>query len=161
MLDNLTHTIDEMCRELLQEYVSNLRSNGHEATGELANSATYDLNVSGNAIQITISLAEYWKYVEYGRRPGKFPPPDAILNWITTKGILPTTDSNGKLPTTQSLVFLIGRKIAEHGIEGTHDFEKAQNTILARYESRLADALTKDYDELTLQLLEQSTFLTI
>lgn len=161
MLEHLTHTVDEMCRELLQEYVSNLISNGHEATGELANSVSYDLNVQDNIIQITISLAEYWKYVEYGRRPGKFPPPDAILNWITAKGILPTTDSNGRLPTTQSLAFLIGRKIAERGIEGSHDFEKAQNTILTRYEQRLEESLTKDYNELTLQLLQQSTFFTI
>lgn len=46
-----------------------------------------------------------------GRRPGRFPPIDRILEWIKQRGIVPDDISE------RSLAFLIARKIARRGTE--------------------------------------------
>jgi hypothetical protein len=45
-------------------------------------------------------LPEYWKYVEDGRKSGKYPPLETIKKWIEVKPVLPRPLANGKLPTT-------------------------------------------------------------
>lgn len=49
--------------------------------------------------------------------PGRFPNIDAIKKWIQVKPVIPTVQSNGKIPTLNQLTYLISRKIARDGIE--------------------------------------------
>ena len=56
----------------------------------------------------TIYGEGYTEYLEDGRKPGGFPPVDAIKKWIQDKGI------QSELPIN-SLAYLIGRKIAKEG----------------------------------------------
>ena len=49
---------------------------------------------------------EYYRVMEEGRRPGKFPPLSAISAWATRKGI------------PQGAVYVIARAIARRGIKG-------------------------------------------
>jgi hypothetical protein len=51
---------------------------------------------------------DYFHFQKVGRRPGRFPPIDAILQWITDKGI------RSDIPI-KSLAYLIARKIAQSG----------------------------------------------
>lgn len=53
---------------------------------------------------------DYIHFQKVGRRPGKFPPIDAILQWITEKGI------RADIPERQ-LAFLIARKISRQGTD--------------------------------------------
>lgn len=53
----------------------------------------------------------YIHFQKVGRRPGRFPPLDAILNWIEDKGIKPQDIS------VKSLAYLIARKIARSGTD--------------------------------------------
>lgn len=86
-------------------------------------------------LTITFNMPEYWKYIEYGRGSGKFPPPPAILDWITKKNILPRP-INGITPTNNQLAFLIGRKISREGTEGKHALE---NTLLEAENAFIGD----------------------
>lgn len=91
------------------------------ASGELEETMSFEVrDEDGRGFSVYLHLAEYWKYIEDGRLPGSWPPVDAIKNWITIKPILPqpTTLPSGRvvLPSTDSLAFLIGRKIAQDGI---------------------------------------------
>ena len=89
-------------------------------------------------------MADYWKYIENGRNPGKFPPTSKILEWIMVKPVIPRPDQNGKLPTPKQLAYLIGRKIANEGYEGSHDLQRANDTILEKYQNKIVAALSQD-----------------
>lgn len=63
---------------------------------------------------------DYFKYLVLGRRPGKRPPPDAMLAYVKKHpGLLVDARYHFKNITEKSLAFLIGRKI---GREGTNIF---------------------------------------
>jgi hypothetical protein len=55
---------------------------------------------------VTLLVNDYIDYIEHGRKSGSFPPPQAIAEWCSKKG----------LPTDNSTVFLICRSIYEKGI---------------------------------------------
>lgn len=55
---------------------------------------------------VTLLVNDYIDYIEHGRKPGSFPPPQAIAAWCQKKG----------LPSDNSTVFLICRSIYEKGI---------------------------------------------
>lgn len=160
MLEHFTEELNNFAEELITEYKNNLAKNGHNATGKLADSASFNISVNDDKFIVEINLEDYWIYVEEGRSPGKFPPPNAILDFIKVKNILPN-EINGNLPTEQSLSYLIGRKIANEGIQGTHDMEDAKETIIAKYESILSEALEQDYNEEATRLFMESMFLNI
>lgn len=112
----LKNELNLLAQELLQQYKANLTSKG-KGNGELVHSSTANITLNGTTYSIVLNLPDYWKYVEEGRRPGKFPPPDAIKKWITVKGILPR-EINGRLPSENQLSFLIGKKISNKGLQG-------------------------------------------
>lgn len=114
-----TTTLEELTGAFVNQYKRVLQDNNKVATGALLNSIHGDVIVNGTKVSVNIYANEEWKYVEYGRKPGRRPPMDAILSWIKVKG-LPRSGSlkmkNGKLPTENQLAFLIARKIGREGI---------------------------------------------
>ena len=104
-------------REILGQYfeavIKDLRGDqsakGMVASGNSADSLTYGTDSTGG--QLTGSDYFFWQIV--GRRPGKFAPPDAILQWIRDKGITP----NDPKTSLKSLAFLINRKMATSGTD--------------------------------------------
>lgn len=145
--DNLERVLKEYGQLVQDLYKIALTDSDRRASNELINSVRYIYTSGSNKWEISLNLQDYWYYVEYGRRPGKFPPVDKILEWIRVKPILPYPDSNGKLPTEKQLAFLIGRKISEEGYEGSHDLERTLEMVNAEYEEKIMEALDKDLDE--------------
>ena len=107
----ITAAISELVNQLSEIYRENLNSS--KASGTLQNFTT-EIEVNEGKFSIIFNLEEYWKYVEYGRGPGKMPPIQSIENWISVKPIIPDA-VNGKVPDTRQLAFLIARKIANEG----------------------------------------------
>lgn len=120
-------------------YKRQLEADGVNASGALATFTT-DYEYNGEHFIVYFNLEDYWKYVENGRGPGKFPPLDAIRNWILVKPITPVPDVRGKIPTTEQLAFLISRKIANEGTEGKHSLEKAMSSPEV---DQIIEAITK------------------
>lgn len=129
--------------EFIELYKSNLVASGRPASGKLAESLSYHVDLGTNVYAVDISLLEYWKYIENGTRP-HFPPVSAIRDWIRVKPVIPRPFENGKLPTESQLAFLIARKISRVGTEGTNDFERASKEIFDRMLMSLAEAVTED-----------------
>lgn len=129
--------------EFIELYKLNLVQSGRPASGKLAESLSYHVNLGTNVYAVDISLLEYWKYIENGTRP-HFPPVSAIREWIRVKPVIPRPFENGKLPTESQLAFLIARKISRVGTEGINDFERANDEVFARMEMSLAEAVTED-----------------
>lgn len=156
------HTIEVLNRygqRVIDLYRSNLSNSGHNTTGRLSGTASFTVETSSGDLSVTIHLEDYYRYVEEGRRPGSFPPIGAILSWIQAKHIMPR-EINGKLPTEYQLAYLIGRKIAQDGIVGTHDLANAQDTAKSQFETEIQEALKADYNAEALRYMQDAGLLT-
>ena len=135
--------LERYAKEFIEQYRLNLVESGRPASGQLADSLGYKVNMGTNVYAVDISLRAYWKYIESGTRP-HWPPVDAIREWIKVKPVIPRPMANGKLPTESQLAYLIGRKISRVGTEGINDFERANQEIFSRMEMSIAEAVTED-----------------
>lgn len=93
--------------EFLNELKKELIRLNKRATGNLINSFSYEVRDFITNIKIDYYYEFYGRYVESGRKPGKFPPIQAIRNWARVKGI------------DESLAYPIARKIYKFGIKPT------------------------------------------
>ena len=151
-LPNVQRVLGEFAVALRNEYQDNLILHNRIASGDLLNSVEYVIDRDGYTYTVSLMLKDYWYYVENGRKAGKMPPIDNILNWIRVKPVLPRPNAEGKLPTPQQLAFLIARKIGEEGTEGTQDLRKATDTIWDTLEDRLYEAIDADVDAAFIQI---------
>lgn len=130
-------------RQLEDEGISN---------GELYRTISYKVSTGTGGWVISVSLAEYWKYIENGRRAGaKMPPVSAIENWIKVKQIIPhsMTLKSGKtvIPTIPQLSFLIARKIGRDGIQPRPLFKNSFEAAKQQFIQVIKDAITQDIKE--------------
>ena len=135
--------IENIVNQLIETYKNNLRKSSHVASGDLINNIASKIEFNNDTYQIALVMPEQWRYLEYGTRP-HFPPVDAIRSWIRIKKILPRPLKNGKLPTTNQLAYLIGRKISREGTQATHLLERSMNEI--DFKKNLLDSIFEVYD---------------
>lgn len=142
--DNTIEVLNSFGRLLVEDYKESLIYNSVNASDDLYKSVKYYFESDNRFLEVQLELESYYWYVENGRKAGKFPPIQAIEEWIKVKPVLPYADKNGKLPTLNQLTYLIGRKIKEDGIEGKHLLQKSVDDIYREIEKRLVEALSKD-----------------
>ena len=135
---------------IVTNYKSQLEAE-HMNNGELYKTISYKVTTETGGWVVTISLADYWKYVEYGRRPGKMPPLDVIEKWIDVKQIDPhsMTLKSGKtvIPTPPQLPFLIARSIGQRGIPPKPLFKNSFEAAKKQFIQVIKDAITQDIKE--------------
>ena len=151
-LPHVQAVMEEMAIAIRNEYQDNLIRNDRIASGDLLNNIEYEITRGDFTYTIYVKMKDYWYFVENGRKAGKMPPIDNILNWIRVKPVLPRPNAKGKLPTPQQLAFLIARKIGEEGTQGTQDLRKATDTIWDTFEDRLYEAIDADVDAAFIQI---------
>ena len=148
--NNLQQALDDFTKDVAETYKSLLLRDGKNATGELISSIkpmTPEL-VDG-AFECSLSLAPHWKYVENGRRPGKFPPIDNILEWVKAKPQLARPNRlDRKEITPKQLAFLVARKIATSGIQPGNQLEEAIDIVYAQWKDRIDAAITADIESI-------------
>lgn len=144
---NLAAVLQEYGATICEKYREELAARGKNASGVLAGTVRYLVERNSTEYAVDLSLANYWQYVEYGRRPGKFPPPDKILEWVRIKPVIPRPLSNGKLPTPKQLAFLIGRKIANEGIAPTPALAAAGEFTYDNFLTRIGEAISADLSD--------------
>ena len=119
--------------------------------GELYRNIKYSVSTGTGGWVVSVSLADYWKYIEYGRRPGKMPPLEVIEKWIDVKEIKPhsMTLKSGKtvIPTPPKLPFLIARSIGRRGIAPKPLFQKSFEAAKQQFMQVIKDAITQDIKE--------------
>lgn len=148
-MDELINT--ENLRAVLEEYGNAVRNlyqdrlilHDRIATGDLLNSVETRVEYDGQAYEVKMDLADYWRYVEMDTAP-HWPPPSAILAWIKAKPVIPRPLKNGKLPTPEQLAYLIGRKIAVFGTKGQPDLTDSVEDMNKAFQERIAAALARD-----------------
>ena len=149
---NTYKVLERFASEFIEQYKIYLEMNDI-ADGELYRSIKVDsIKIYSDEFIITIELADYWKYIEYGRRKGaKFPPIDVIRTWIKKRNIVPRPMKlkSGKtiVPRQESLAFLIARSISQKGIQARPFFKTAADRMLEKFKSEIEDAIVLDIEE--------------
>lgn len=118
------------CMEILADAKVRLTEGGHRVTSALFNSGrVMKSDEDKNAYEASFD-AKYATYVEFGRRPGKRPPIDAIRQWIDKKHVLDTFSIKTKRMNKRKsdyesrrngLAFAIARSIGKKGTKA-HPF---------------------------------------
>lgn len=153
-LTELRKVLEDFAVDIRDRYKDVLANNDHIASRQLVDSIRTQVVVGESAYEVTMTLADYWKYVENDTRP-HFPPPSAILKWIEVKPVIPRPDANGRIPTPKQLAFLISRKIAREGTKGTHDLAQTKDNILPWYKERIEAALGHDMQNYIRKLVRE------
>ena len=146
--NNLQQVLDDFTKDVAETYKGLLLRDGKNATGELISSIKpMTPELANGTFQCSLSLAPHWKYVENGRRPGKFPPIDNILDWVKAKPELARPNRlDRKEITPKQLAFLVARKIAAKGIQPGNQLEEAMDIVYARWKDRIDAAITADIE---------------
>jgi hypothetical protein len=119
------------------------------ASGSLVNSINYRLQDTANGINLILLANDYLKWVDRGRKPGTYPPIQAIQRWVAIKGI------------PKQAAWAIRTNIFKFGIKPTRviaktRFELETNRKYAqKYERAIVDTLTKNIEKDWL-IVEQS-----
>ena len=142
---NVVQFLNDFGKELADKYKRKLVNDDAVESGKLLNSIKYIFNNNNTSFEISMEMAEYWKYVENGRKSGKFPPISAIREWVKVKPVIPRP-YNGKLPTENQLAFLIARRISKKGIRPKPIFNDSLDDVMSDFENGLEDAFTKDVE---------------
>ena len=137
---NLTNTMEDYRKFL--ETVTKENTKHYE----LSKNIKFNLQVNDTLFEIEFQAPSYWKYANYGRGPGKFPPPDKIEDWIIRRKITPYPTRSGKTPTRKQLTYLISRKIAREGFEGSGFLEKSLEEQQDYWEDRIKESISKDIE---------------
>lgn len=139
--DNLQAVLNQYGEQLISLYRQKLLQTNTDATGILGNTLNYIVETNEGLFELSLRIQDYWKYVEEGRGPGKYPPINDIKNWIRVKPVTPTI-YNGKLPTIDQLAYLIARKIHLRGTRGKYLLQASLDELSVF--DLLDEAITKD-----------------
>lgn len=139
--------------EIALNYKNELRRKNAVASGDLIN-FQWDITPSENALKLQFFLPEYWRYIEYGRRPtvnkGDGKLREKIERWIDEKGITPKDGISKK-----SLAYLITRKIHREGYKPRNCLQNALNDSKAleqQFVDIVADIYSKEISDMIVQL---------
>jgi len=102
--------VEEWLSETTTALIENYNRLGLRASGEWEQSLKGTQEETETGVKVIILGAKYTEQLSIGRRPGKMPPRQAILDWIREKNI----QSELK---PQTLAYLIQRKIGRDGIK--------------------------------------------
>lgn len=141
--NNLQAVLNQYGEQLISLYRQKLLQTNTDATGTLGNTLNYIVETNEGLFELSLRIQDYWKYVEEGRGPGKYPPINDIKNWIRVKPVTPTI-YNGKLPTIDQLAYLIARKIHLRGTRGKYLLQASLDELSVF--DLLDEAITKDLE---------------
>lgn len=147
----LTRTIEvlnEYAQAWANAYKAELIAEGKRATGDLIRSVSGEVVIENDVYSAVLNVADYYKYVEWGRRKGgKMPPVSAILKWVQVKPVIARPNTlTGLVPTQEQLAYAIAKSIQQNGIEPTYALRETNNATFNAFEQRLKDALTEDLE---------------
>ena len=144
----INNQLEELLERFAIETVEDIRKSIDEkelnASGNLKASVAPTIVAKGNNITtLKIDMADYWEAAETGRRSGKMPPVQSIMDWIANKPI----NVNG-IKGNNSLAWAIAKSIAKQGTikrfnnKGSNFLSDVINDNNLRYFSEAAAEVT-------------------
>jgi len=120
IVDILRFEFEAIAVDLVRKY----RELGLPASGRWARELEVDAGETSTGAFARLTGERYTEQLVLGRKPGRFPPVQAIEQWIIDKGIR-FVETEIKL---SSLAFIIARKIAN---EGTDIFQQGGTDLIS------------------------------
>lgn len=138
---------------------TSIEKNDRLAKGLLWQSVKAPVKVMGQKVVMEITMNDYWKWVNDGRKAGsKQPPQSAMLDHIANRGISTKRIENfyknkkglqikRKKPISpekarKSLAFLMGRSIKKKGIKPTYFLDEVlESDLIKEMESELSKSV--------------------
>ena len=155
-LTELQQVLQDLANDIRDNYKEHLEFNDrYTKEHKLIDSVKTQVVVGDREFEITMTLQDYWKYVEYDTKP-HFPPVSKILEWVEIKPVIPRPLASGKIPSPKQLAFLIGRAISEHGTKGSHDLETVKDGVIPWYKEKIAIALGHDMENYIRKLVRDT-----
>ena len=117
-------------KEKIYPYGNPERKKGDKyASGNLYNSLTATVMPNGDDFELVITYADYFKYVNQGRRANvKKVPLTALLQWIAIRGIR-GRDKKGRDMSNLSMAFAIQKNIFKYGIRPANIYDKGLDSL--------------------------------
>jgi hypothetical protein len=117
----------------------------HSATGNLINS----IRVIKSNIGYAVTMADYGKYVNGGRRKGKGIPVATMNRWVRQKNFKPRNLKTGAFiqntaSATKTTGFLMNRKIKNFGIEAYPFIKMSRETTMYVFKEEFKRETKKD-----------------
>jgi hypothetical protein len=155
---NVYDYLDKAGTELVKALKTALPEKSH-ATSHLDTSIKFAIRPFGLTYVFELKLADYYEYVDKGRRAGKMPPVSEIIKWTTNKRLVfdngklhrATNDKKSKLNllsknlTLQSkIAWAIAKGIAKHGTKGTNFYTPTVEKWVENLKTELVQALKRD-----------------
>lgn len=135
---------NEFGKDYVKVMVDLLRNNRpypKVASGSLINSINYRLQETAVGVNLVLVANDYLTWVDRGRRPGTYPPIQAIQRWVAIKGI------------PKEAAWAIRKNIFKFGIKPTRVIAKTRFTIetnrkyVQKYEKSIVETLTKQIEK--------------
>lgn len=153
----IKQVIEEWGKELVGDLGKSLPREV-DASGDLRDSIKFQIKYFGTTYTFELSMLDYWKWVDQGRRPGKMPPIAPLIRWASEKKLAVRGDTKrlGAKRNTKkdvllgdkarkSLAFAVARKIAREGTRPTNFYSKVVTPQRTKDLSRrLSVALKRD-----------------
>lgn len=124
------------------------------AGGGLVESVDVKYNTSSG--EVVITMLDYWRYVNDGRKPGKYVPLDSIKKWIRQKGLKGRNKKTGRFITTESFAWGISTNIKKFGIAPTYFYDNAFQQFEKAFETEAVQALGIDFETFFDNLFEEN-----
>ena len=143
--------LNDFGQKIVENYKAELEACNYQ-DGQLYRTLSYSVSTGTGGWVISVSLEQYWKYIEAGRRAGaKMPPLDVIEKWINVRHIIPhsMTLKSGKtvIPSVKQLSFLIARSIGQRGIQPRPFFKKSFEEAKREFLHKIEEAIISDIKE--------------
>lgn len=124
-------------------------------TGFLYNTVVVEYDKSKN--EIVVSMADYWRYVNDGRKPGKYVPIKPLMAWIRAKGFN-KNKTTGKFEkfNIKGMAFGISKNIFKFGIAPTYFYDKAFQKFESEFEDETVRALGIDVNNFFEKVIEEN-----
>ena len=133
-LNNLKIYLSDFAEQVTDSYRDKIIKNKVVASGKLRDSINYKVITTDTSIGVYLSAVDYWEYVEYGRKAGKFVPIKPLKNWLLQKGF-------------KASPYAISKSIHKDGIKEKPFFRQS----LQEFEidlNRVEDLIQKDINEM-------------
>lgn len=157
MLDNLQKLLEAFSKKVVKEARQNLTKQKINASKKLYNSLKYDIKVSKNSLEASLTAEDYMPFIDKGvsgtekkyntpfSYKNKRPPASAFDGWMVRKGIAPR-NNKGQFTNRKSLGFAIANSVYKKGIKPTNFFTKPLEQNLKNLDIEILETYSLDLE---------------
>lgn len=147
--ENTRLALDKFGKYLVTESRKNLTRKKKNVSGSLYRSLSYELTTGPSSIGFDFLMNEYGEWVDKGRKAGKFPPFQNILDWVKARRFQFRElegKNKGKFKSYEETARALWFKIKNKGIKPTDFYSRPFNLGFQKLPVELQEAYGLDVE---------------